>query len=148
MLMCNPHILHNHMIEYFEDATDGNRVLILESKVREILKTSCSHVKKMSAREKIKGGCKTCGIFDDMHKCLNLFWKKYITKLKKEVQGMRDGRRKFGLLLKRETFIEQVCTNPTNLHPKYKSGWDAASALGCPPVTIDEKHYCQFGCAL
>jgi len=46
MLMCNPRILHNHMIEHFEDSTDGNRVIISESKLRKILKTSCSHVKK------------------------------------------------------------------------------------------------------
>jgi hypothetical protein len=53
MLMCNPRVLHNHMIEHFDDATDGNRVLISESKLRGLLKTSCSHVKKMSAREKL-----------------------------------------------------------------------------------------------
>jgi hypothetical protein len=93
MLMCNPHILHNHMIKHFEDATEGNRVLILESKLREILKTSCSHVKKMSAREKLMCGCKNCVIFDDIRKCLNLFWKKYITRLKRELQAMRDERR-------------------------------------------------------
>ena len=51
MLMCNPCILHNHMIEHFEDATEGNCVVISESKLRDILKTLCSHVKKMSARE-------------------------------------------------------------------------------------------------
>ena len=93
-------------------------------------------------------GCKTCVIFDDMHKCLNLFWKKYITKLKKEVHGMRNRRRKFDLSSKLETYIEQVCTNSTNLHPKYKSGWDAASTLGCPPVTINKMRYCRFWCAL
>ena len=69
MLMCNPRILHNHMIEHFEDATEGNRVVISESKVRQILKTSCSHVKKMSAREKLMCGCETCVIFDDIHEC-------------------------------------------------------------------------------
>ena len=60
MLMCSPRILHNHMIEHVEDATEGNCVLISEKKVREILKTLCSHVKKMSAREKLMCGCKTC----------------------------------------------------------------------------------------
>jgi hypothetical protein len=30
MLMCNPRILHNHMIGHFEDATEGNRVVISE----------------------------------------------------------------------------------------------------------------------
>jgi hypothetical protein len=59
MLMCNPQILHNHMIEHFDRATEGNRVLISEKKLREILKTSCCHVKKMSAREKLMCGCET-----------------------------------------------------------------------------------------
>jgi hypothetical protein len=90
MLMCNPGILHNHMIKDFNDATEGNHVLVLETKVRETLKTSCCHVKKMSSREKLMCGCETCIIFDDMHKCLNLFRKRYITRMKRELKGMRD----------------------------------------------------------
>ena len=148
MLMCNPRILHNHMIEHFEDATEGNRVVISESKLRDILKTSCSHVKKMSAREKLMCGCKTCVIFEDIHECLNLFRKKCITRLKRELLGMRDGRRKFDMSAKLDTYIQQVCNNPTDLHPKYKSGWDAASQLGCPHVTIDNRYYCRFQCAV
>ena len=148
MLMCNPRILHNHMIEHFEDATEGNREVISESKLRDILKTSCSHVKKMSAREKLMCGCETCVIFEDIHECLNLVWKKYIMRLKRELQGMRDGRRKFDLPAKLDTYIQQVCKNPTDLHPKYKSGWDAASQLGCPHVTIDNRYYCRFQCAV
>ena len=61
---------------------------------------------------------------------------------------MRDGRRKFDASAKLETYIQQVCTIPTNLNPKYKSGWDAASMLGCPPVTIDDRLYCRYQCAL
>ena len=148
MLMCSPHILHNHMIEHFEDATEGNCVLISEKKVREILKTLCSHVKKMSAREKLMCGCKTCVFFDDILECLNLFQKKYITRLKRELQAMREGRRKLDLLAKLETYIQHMCNNPTDLHPKYKSGWDAASQLGCPHVTIDDRCYCHFQCAV
>jgi hypothetical protein len=49
--MCNPQILHNHMIKQFDNATTGNQVIISETKLREILKTSCCHVKKMSARK-------------------------------------------------------------------------------------------------
>ena len=75
MLMCNPRVLHNHMIQHFDEATEGNRVIISEKKVREILKTSCSHIKKMSSREKLMCRCETCIIFDDMHECLNLFRK-------------------------------------------------------------------------
>ena len=96
-------------------------------------------------------GCETCIIFDDMHKCLNLFRKRYIARIKRDVEGMREGsRRKLDLSGKLETYIHQVCSNPNdNQHcPKHKSGWDAASALGCPPVIIDDRHYCRFKCAL
>ena len=34
IMMCNPRELHNHMIENFDDATEGNRVIISESKIR------------------------------------------------------------------------------------------------------------------
>ncbi len=50
---------------------------------------------------------------------------------------MRDGQRKFDLLAKLDTYIQHVCINPTDLHPKYNSGWEVASQLGCPHVTID-----------
>ena len=94
-------------------------------------------------------GCETCIIFDDMHKCLNLFRKRYITRMKMELQGMQDGCQLF-LSIKLETYIPQVCSNPNDLKhdPKYKSGWDAASVLGCPPVTIDDRRYCWFKCTL
>ncbi len=63
---------------------------------------------------------------------------------------MRDGHRKFDLSTKLEKYIHQVRSNPNDLKhdPKYKSGWDAASALGCPPVTIDDRRYCPFKCTL
>ena len=64
------------MIESFEDAIGkGNTVIVSESKLRDILKTSCFQVKKMTAREKLMCECETCIIFDDMHQCLNLFRK-------------------------------------------------------------------------
>jgi hypothetical protein len=71
-------------------------------------------------------------------------------RMKRELEGMRDGRRKFDLSAKLETYIHQVCSNPNDYQhdPKHKSGWDAASALGCPPVTIDDRRYCRFKCAL
>ena len=95
MLKCNPRQLHNHMIESFEDAIgEDNTVIVSESKLRDILKTSCSHVKKMTAREKLMCGCETCIIFNDMHQCLNLFRKKYVTNKQREIQAMRDGRTK------------------------------------------------------
>ncbi len=36
MLMCNPRVFHNHMIKHFDEATKGNRVIISETKLREI----------------------------------------------------------------------------------------------------------------
>ena len=46
--------------------------------------------------------------------------------------------------------MNQVCSDPNDHHhkPKFKSGWDAASTLGCPPVIIDGRQYCQFAHAL
>jgi hypothetical protein len=61
---------------------------------------------------------------------------------------LRDGRMKFDLSAKLDTYIESVCNKPTDLYPKYKSGWDAASQLGCPHVTIDDRRYCHFQCAV
>ena len=150
MLMCNPRVLHIHMIEHFDDATEGNRVLISETKIRELLKTSCSQIKKMSAREKIMCACENCILIDDMHECLNLYWKRYIKRMKRDLKGMRDGGSKNNLSAKLATYINQVCSDPNDAqyNPKYKSGWDAASALGCPPVTIDNRKYCRFACAL
>jgi hypothetical protein len=62
---------------------------------------------------------------------------------------MQDGQRKIDFPAKLEMYIHQVCSNPTDHQhdPKYKSGWDATSALGCPAVTIDDRQYCQFKCA-
>jgi hypothetical protein len=102
------------MIEHFDRANEGKRVLILETKLREILKTSCCHIKKMSAREKLMCGCETCIIFNYMHECLNLFKKRYITIMNRELQGMQDGHWKFDLSTKLETYIHQVCSNPLN----------------------------------
>ena len=113
----------------------------------------CNPIKKMSACEKIMSGCKTCIIFNDMHECLNLFRKRYIRKMKEDLQGMRDGQTKNNLSAKLSTYINQVCSDPTatdnDQHDlKYKSGWYAASALGCPSVTIDDRQYCHFACTL
>ncbi len=72
-MTCNPRELHNHMIVDFDRATDGDQVLISESKIRQILKTSCCHIKMMFDRQKFMCGCKTCIIFDDIQRCENLF---------------------------------------------------------------------------
>jgi hypothetical protein len=44
----NPCTLHNHMIDTFDLAIQDGLVIISESKIRELLKTSCSHIKKMN----------------------------------------------------------------------------------------------------
>jgi hypothetical protein len=81
----------NHMISDFVGATDGNQFLISELKMQEILKTSCCHIKTMSDRQKMMCGCETCIIFDDIHRCLNLFWKRYISSLKNAIKDITDG---------------------------------------------------------
>ena len=70
--------------------------------------------------------------------------------MKRDLEGMQDGQSKNNLSAKLATYINQVCSDPNDAqhNPKYKSGWDAASALGCPPVTIDDRQYCRFACAL
>ena len=137
------------MIESFEDAIGAdNTVIVSESKLRDILKTSCSHVKKMTARKKLMCGCETCIIFDDMHQCLNLFRKKYITNTQKEIQAMRDGRSKQLANAKLDDYINQVCSNPITKTPKFCTGWDAATCLGCAPVEIDGRYYSPFSCVL
>jgi hypothetical protein len=150
MLKCNPRQLHNHMIESFENAIGkGNTVIVSESKLKDILRTSCSHVKKMTAREKLMCGCKTCIIFDDMHQCLNLFRKKYVTNKQREILAMRDGRSKLmANNAKLDDNINQVCSDPIGKKPKYCMGWDAASLLGYPTVTIDGRNYSPFSCVL
>ena len=45
LMTCNPRELHNHMISDFVGATDGDKILISESKIRQILKSSCCHSK-------------------------------------------------------------------------------------------------------
>ena len=63
LMTCNPRELHNHMISDFDGATDGNKVLISELKIRQILKSSCCHIKMMSNRQKMMCRCETCIIF-------------------------------------------------------------------------------------
>ncbi len=102
----------------------------------------------MTAREKLMCGCETCRIFDDIHQCLNLFRKKYITNKQREILAMRDGRSKLNANAKLDNYINQVCSNPPAKKPKHCTGWDAASLLGCSPVAIDGRNYSPFSCVL
>ena len=80
LLKCSPRILHQHMIETFDEATNGNNVLISESKLRQLLMMSCNHIKQMTERQKMMCNCETCIIVDDIQECLNLFRKNASTK--------------------------------------------------------------------
>ncbi len=90
-MTCNPRELHNHMISDIIGATDGNQVLISESKIQKILKTSCCRIKMMMDRKKMMCGCETCILFDDIQRCLNLFWKRYISSLKNAIKDITNG---------------------------------------------------------
>jgi len=64
LLVC-PRELHNFMIKDFPFAMEGDKVLVTENKIRKLLKTSCSHVKKFTLRDKRMCGCHACTIFED-----------------------------------------------------------------------------------
>jgi hypothetical protein len=72
----NPRTLHDHMINFFDLAFDNGIVIISESKIRQLLNTSCSHIRKMTERQKMMCGCETCIIVDGMQQSVNLFRKK------------------------------------------------------------------------
>jgi hypothetical protein len=90
LMTCNPRELQNHMISDFVGATDGDKVLISESKIGQILRSSCCHFKMITNRQKMMCGCETCIIFDDIHHCVNLFRKQYISTLKKANDAMSN----------------------------------------------------------
>ena len=149
LLKCNPRILHQHMIETFAEATDGNNVLISESKLRKLLNTSCNHIKQMTERQKMMCGCETCVIVDDIQECLKLFRKKRINKMIRDVNGMRHGRAKTLAESQLAEYISHVCTHASGSELKHNTGWEAAaSLLGCNCVEIDGREYIPFPCAL
>jgi hypothetical protein len=147
-MTCNPRELHNHMISDFIGATDGDRVLISESKIREILKTSCCHIKMMADRQKMMCRCETCIIFDDIQRCLNLFRKCYISSLKNVIKDITDGPSRVNAKNELQCYIQSVCKDPLGNIPKHASGWEATCKLGCPPVDINGKTYSSMQCAL
>ena len=48
----------------------------------------------MMNRQKMMCRCETCIIFDDIHRCVNLFPKRYISTLKKANDAMPNGQRR------------------------------------------------------
>jgi hypothetical protein len=147
-MTCNPRELHNHMIVDFEGATDGDQVLISESKIQQILKKSYCHIKMMSDRQKMMCGCETCIIFDNIQRCINLFRKRYIALLKKDIKEMPDGQARVNATNDLQQYIQSVCNDPLGEVPKHDSGWETSYLLGCPPVDIGGRTYTQMWCAL
>ena len=61
--------------------------------------------------------------------------------MKRDLQVMQDRSTKNNLSAKLATYINEVCANSNDdkqHNPMSNSGWDAASALDCPPAIIDE----------
>ena len=91
MLMCNLRVLDNHLIEHFDDATESNCVLISETKLGNYSRRRVPTSRRCPLVKKIMCGCENCILFDDMHECLNLYQKRYIKRMKRDLKGMRDG---------------------------------------------------------
>ena len=92
MMVC-PRELHNFMLKDFPDAiVEGNKVLVSEDRIRKLLKTSCSHVKKFTKRDKEMCGCHWCIIFEDIHKCLIRWRKERLKEMQDKIKTLR-GRR-------------------------------------------------------
>ena len=98
----------------------------------------------MTNRQKMMCGCKTCNIFDDIHCCVNLFWKQYISSLKKANDAMPNGRRRAKTSNDLEQYIKSVHNDQLGKVPKYDNGWDAAFLLRCPPVDIGDSNFSQM----
>jgi hypothetical protein len=147
-MTCNPRELHNHMIVDFDWAMDGDQVLISESKIQQILNTSCCHIKMMSDRQKMMCGCETCIIFEDIQRCVNMFRKRYIALLKKDINKMPNVLTSVNATNDLQQYIQSVCNNQLGEVLKYESGWEATYLLGCPHVAIGGRTYTQMRCAL
>jgi hypothetical protein len=106
------------MIDSFNLAIDNVIIIISKSKIRQLLNTLCSHIWKMTKRQKMMCDGETCIIDDDMQQSVNLFRKKYIEWLISEIEEMprgREQRRKSDDLL---TSITQVCDDLLGEIPK------------------------------
>jgi hypothetical protein len=92
-------------------------------------------------------GCETRIIVDDMQQCLNLFCKRLINTLKKDIQCMRSVCAKNLAESQLAEYILVICTDASGNDLKYNSGWEAASIMGCSTVNIDKREYILFPCA-
>ena len=148
LFKCNPRLLHQHMIETFDEATDGINVLISESKLRRLLKTSCNHIKQMTERQKMMCGCETCIIVEDMQQSVNLFRKKLISSMTRVINGMRNGRSKNQAESQLAEYLSHICTDGSASKLKHNTAWESASLLECGSVEISGRQYIPFPCAL
>ncbi len=102
----------------------------------------------MTDRQKMMCRCDTCIIFDDIQCYLNLFWKHYISSLKKAIKDIINGPSHVNAKKELQCYIQGVCKDPLGDIPKHASGWQAACKLACPPVDINGKTYSSMQCAL
>ncbi len=93
-------------------------------------------------------GCKTCIIYDNIQRCVNLFWKQYIALLKKDINEMPNGQTCVNATNDLQQYIQRVCNDPLGEVPKYESGWEASYLVGCPPVDLGGRTYTRMMCAL
>ena len=147
LLKCNPRLLHQHMIETFDEATDGINVLISESKLRLLLKTSCN-IKQMTEHQKMMCGCETCIIVEDMQQSVNLFRNKLISSMTRDINGMRNGGSKNLAESQLAEYISHICADGSGSELKHNTAWEAASLSGCGSVEISGRQYIPFPCAL
>jgi hypothetical protein len=76
----------------------------------------------MSDRQKMMCGCKTCIIFDDIQRCINLFQKQYIVSLKKDVEEMPVGETRVNASTDLQQYIQSVCNDPLGKVTKHDIG--------------------------
>ena len=147
LLVC-PRELHNFMIKDFPFAMEGDKVLVTENKIRKLLKTSCSHVKKFTLRDKRMCGCHACTIFEDIFTCKCAWTKKFIQQSKDEIKNKMSGTEKRKKQHDLTAYVSKVCLDKEGTKLKNVDAWDAACELGCEPIKIRDKYYEPFTCAL
>ena len=136
------------MIKDFPFAMEGDKVLVTENKIRKLLKTSCSHVKKFTLRDKRMCGCHACTIFEDIFTCKCAWTKKFIQQSKDEIKNKLSGTEKRKKQHDLTAYVSKVCLDKEGTKLKNVDAWDAACELGCEPIKIGDKYYEPFTCVL
>ena len=131
-----------------EEATEGNKIRISEEKLRNLLKTSLSHVKKVIKRDKLVCGCHHCILFEDIFNCYLRWRKTFAERWEAKVSTMSGSgkRRELGKL---KRYLDFVFEDGDRKKPiTVREAWDAAAKIGCDPVTIGDRSYPRFACLL